>query len=528
MRAYLLLSLSCLVGFLSISQEILWVRLIGFVSAGVPEVFANVLGCFLLGLAGGALIGKRISQEKPDKTLLSIALLLLLSAVVYFFSLPLIALAHLLSKSSALLLSYALVAAVAALIGAIFPLLCHEFVGAKQQAGRGVSWVYAANVIGCTIGPLLTGFVVLDLISTEAAVLLVTLITCAVATLVVAGAVATGETRASTVALPLATAAVLGGLFPSSYEHLLSRLQGFEQTAFAHVGQTKSGIVTVSADPSGDIVYGGGVYDGRFSLDPVLNANGIRRAYYVAALHPNPKRVLEIGLSSGSWARVVANHPDVEELKIVEISTSYLDIIAKYPEHATLLNDPKIDIIIDDGRRWMRRNPDEKFDFILMNSTWHWRSHSTNVLSREFLELSKKHLKPGGVIYYNSTWLSDVHHTASQVFSHLSGLQAFVAASDAPFDMTTAQRRTQLAKFSANGQAVFDASPAARAVLNELAERPTPDRAPEFRNDPGLITITDDNLLTEFKRRKKEGIFFKTAPTWVSALTAIFVSQEQE
>ena len=44
--------LSFAIGFLSLSEEILWVRLVGFAYSGVPQSFSFVLGSFLLGIAG--------------------------------------------------------------------------------------------------------------------------------------------------------------------------------------------------------------------------------------------------------------------------------------------------------------------------------------------------------------------------------------------------------------------------------------------------------------------------------------------
>ena len=36
-----------------------------------------------------------------------------------------------------------------------------------------------------------------------------------------------------------------------------------------------------------------------------------------------------IGLSSGSWAQVIANDPDVASLTVVEINPGYLSLIAQ-------------------------------------------------------------------------------------------------------------------------------------------------------------------------------------------------------
>ena len=46
---------------------------------------------------------------------------------------------------------------------------------------------------------------------------------------------------------------------------------------------------------------------------------------------------------------------------------------------------------MDDGRRWLHRHADP-FDVIVMNTTWHWRSNITNLLSREFMALARAHV----------------------------------------------------------------------------------------------------------------------------------------
>ena len=53
MRSLALL-LSFSVGFLSLSQEIAWVRIVGFAYQGKPQAFSFVLVVFLAGIASGA------------------------------------------------------------------------------------------------------------------------------------------------------------------------------------------------------------------------------------------------------------------------------------------------------------------------------------------------------------------------------------------------------------------------------------------------------------------------------------------
>src|SRR5476649_179179 len=106
---------------------------------------------------------------------------------------------------------------------------------------------------------------------------------------------------------------------------------------------------------------------------------------------------------TGSWAQVIASNPDVASLTVVEINPGYLALIARSPQVASVLSNPKVTIVTDDGRRWLRANPGRHFDAIVSNTTWHFRASVTNLLSVEFLDLGRLHLNPGGIFFYNTT-----------------------------------------------------------------------------------------------------------------------------
>ena len=62
----------------------------------------------------------------------------------------------------------------------------------------------------------------------------------------------------------------------------------------------------------------------------------------------------------------------------MEISPGYLPLIREQATFPALLHNSKVDIVIDDGRRWLLRGKYRKFDFILMNTSYHWRAHTSN------------------------------------------------------------------------------------------------------------------------------------------------------
>jgi spermidine synthase len=258
-------------------------------------------------------------------------------------------------------------------------------------------------------------------------------------------------------------------------------------------------------------VWGGGAYDGAINTSIVRNQNWIVRAYAVSALHPDTKRLLMIGLASGSWAEVLANAPGLEKLTIVEINPGYLELIARHPEVSPVLRNPKVEIVIDDGRRWLLAHPEAKFDTIVMNTSWYWRAHSSDLLSKEFLELARTHMNPGGLLFYNSTTSHDVYKTALAVYPYVLRVVNFAAVSDAPITLDKKVWRELLLEYSLDGEKIFDLSKKEdKAALDTLVDfADSVNRPPEsygLENRESLMTavsdgtvITDDNMACEWR-----------------------------
>ena len=391
-----ILALSAATGYVSLSQEILWMRVVSYWTGGRPTVFAHVLGVFLVGVAAGALFGERLCARQSPAGSRAVArfpgTMLVVSAMVYYLSMPLVLFLSGISWRFGMIPLFAAVILVAFLLGGIFPVLCHYAASENEAAGVTVSRIYLANIVGSTLGPLFTGFVLMQHFTTEKIILYLSL-----GTLLV-GVIALPIEWSRGIVLRLALTTCVGGMILLSYhrfyDNLLERVQFRRQwVPYKYRLENRSGIIAVTAGKANaaDTLYGGGSYDGRFNTDPVNDSNGIKRAYMVAALHPDPHDVLEVGLASGSWTRVLANYAPVRKLTVVEINAGYLDIIAHYPEQASLRQDPKVSIEIDDGRRWLKRNPQERFDLIVQNTTQHWRSNVTNLLSAEYLQLCRSH-----------------------------------------------------------------------------------------------------------------------------------------
>ena len=481
-------------GFISLSAELLFFKLFGYVSGGKPQVFGWLLASFLAGIAAGSFRINLLSTNGDGSYELS-AVLFRAGIVVLGLLLVVSYSAAALGRDFALLAGLALSGVFGYYTGGILPYLGMMATAAGQNnSERRMGLLYVFNIIGAALGPFITGYLVFDH-STMAQVSL----GLALALILLALPLAENQ-RAKLRFLVVGLSALSVG--PWLFDGYLERIQyeRFTDTRFLDTIENRVSVVTISSDDKGDIVYGGGVYDGRINIDPLLDSNGIQRAFYLGCLHPLPRRVLEIGLSSGSWAKVIASRSDVEELVSVEINPGYLDTLSRNRIVSGVLSHPKIRLVVDDGRKWLRQHPDEKFDAIVSNTTFHWRSNSTNLLSREFLQLMRAHLNPGGVVYYNTTGSSHVDFTAAAVFPHVVRFRSFVAASDSPFSLTKKERIASLLRFTdVDGQPILLSSPEHEKVLHRLAGTDVQDIGNRLRGMTDLRVITDENMVTEYK-----------------------------
>jgi spermidine synthase len=518
-RLRLTLVIAAMSGFIALSYEILWYRAFAFVSWGHPTVFGLLLGFYLLGVAFGSFGSRRWcvttqSAEEDSRRLRALAAFIFLADLVGFLVIPMLSWFATKNWVPAL----GLVSLSAGLMGAVLPLVAHYGIPADDRAGANLSYVYLANIIGSTSGSFLTGFVLMDAWSTRGISVALALVGLAmVALLVVASA--WGVRRAPVIrslagvlAAGVACVASSPPLFDKLYERLLMKNTYTPSSKLVHVLENRHGVIVVNQL---DQVYGGGAYDGAFNISLVDNKNVVQRAFAVGALHPSPKKILMIGLSSGSWAQIIAHLPGVEDMTVVEINPGYLDLIAKYPAVASLLTNPKVHIVIDDGRRWLLRHPPEsgaKFDVLVMNTTWHWRAHITNLLSKEFLELARAHLLPGGIHYFNTTSSDEAQRTAATVFPHAMRVINFMAVSDSPLVFDKGRWNKILSELVIEGLPVLDLTNEHHADLlqsflefADTQNKPVPyeywgleTRDAILERTKGAAIITDDNMACEW------------------------------
>jgi spermidine synthase len=448
--------LAGLAGFLSLGFEIAWFRVFSMASADRAPAFALLLSTFLAGIAAGSYLSEKLTQRASSGAVVRvIGILMLLAGGISPYLPWLVAAARFhglpfLTPAPVFFLT-------AAMLGSVLPLLCQLSVAADENAGSGVSLIYVSNILGSVLGSLGIGFVLMQYFGLRQISLQL-----GFATVLTGGLVlilsrqeskfppvwATLLFVAALVAVPLASPR-----FDLLYEKLTFGKRLETRTTFARVVENRNGVISVTQEAA---VFGGGVYDGYFRIDPIHDTNMIIRALVLSAIHPAPKHILMIGLSSGSWGQVFANHPQVESFDVVEINPGYLQLIPEYPVVRSLLQNPKVHIFVDDGRRWLTAHPDARYDAIICNSTFFWRDHSSGLLSVEFFKMARTHLNPGGIYYFNTTESAEAIATALQVFPYGLRIFNFLAVSDSPIEVAATRWLDTLREYKIDNRTLFD------------------------------------------------------------------------
>ncbi|MFC2158845.1 hypothetical protein ACFLT9_13515, partial [Acidobacteriota bacterium] len=329
---------------------------------------------------------------------------------------------------------------------------CYFWIEPEMISGEGqtIGRVYFFNITGNVLGGILTGFLILPVIGTEMTLILYSSIG------VLFGLFITGFSgkqwrkrfRFGAVFLLLAVSVLFFPKAGQLYE-VIHNSPGEEFSSYTEEGT--SGIVITYQHDKGDI---GAEQDRnpesqstvkhRYEDVEMYNfmnglAHGHRPRYHyhfeiIEALGFNPdiKDVLVVGFGIGSLTEVILDMGDVRKLTLVEISGTLIKNLNKMSLFRNLLADHRLNLVIDDGRRYLFRSED-KYDLITMHPLRSTTSYSNNLFCKEFFELAQKRMTPQGILLLRLTESRVLPKTVLSVFKYVRMYDHFLLASDSPF-----------------------------------------------------------------------------------------------
>jgi predicted membrane-bound spermidine synthase len=382
---------AALVGVATLAYEVLAGRGAGLRLGSSLVAWALVLGLFLAGLALGNLALARLAGRARSpatalgavESLAALAVVLGAAWLVPGLTAPASGL-----RPDAVGLVVLAVLPPALLMGGAFPLLVRLGRPAEGAVAACFARISAANTAGGIAGALLAPFVLLPALGLPMAA-----VTCAAlnalvgAAFLVRGAsrAGRGALRAGVAlgALALAAATLRLTPFPPAGSHVLAVEHGRQATAVVlHLGERRDLIV-----------------DG----DPEASTGGeARRSEELLAvlpllLHPEPRRLLEVGFGAGITLATAARFP-LEEIRCVEIAPAVLRVAPFFaPDNAAALGrDPRVQIVLADGRAHLARS-EGAYDVVVANTLHPWSLGATGLYSREYFERIERALRADGI-----------------------------------------------------------------------------------------------------------------------------------
>jgi len=361
-------------GLTSMGMEVVWVRQFTPYVGTVVYAFALILAVYLAATFIGSRIYRRWSLRHTQESALLWTLLPLFALLALVAASPNVAL----RSPQRLLLG---IAPFTGLLGFLTPMLVDRWSeGNPAKAGK----AYAVNVLGCILGPLLAGFVLLPWISERWALVLLSLpwLIIGLRPMRLSNPVPGFAPRvASYLLLPLAL-----GLFLAS--------KGYEQQYGKSSLVLRDSTATVIATGRGMsrrlLVNGYGMT----SLTPITK---MMAHLPLAFLDRPPQDALVICFGMGTTFR---------SLRTWDIPVTVVELVPSVPrlfgyfhsDAASVLSSPLSHVVVDDGRRYLERTP-QQYDVITIDPPPPVEAAGSSLLySENFYSVVRQRLRPGGIL----------------------------------------------------------------------------------------------------------------------------------
>jgi spermidine synthase len=409
---YLTIALS---GASALGAEVVWTRLLGLVLGATIYTLSIILAVFLGGLGIGSAAGSFLSRTVRSRAALGYSQLLLTAAIAWTAfmlarSIPYWPVNPLLSPGPWLTFQIDLVRVVWAILpatllwGASFPLALAAAATPGEDPARLAGGIYAANTSGAIVGALAFSIVLIPWIGTQQSERILIAMSAAAALVVLAPLL--WQMRSSAGVLLLAGAMVGAGALAASVPAVPPALLAYgrrfilnyNRGRILYVGEGLNSSIAISIAAEGETQFSVSGNSEASTSSPDMRLQ--RSLGHLAALiHPDPRSVLVVGFGAGVTAGSFVPYPGIQRIVICEMEPLVPPAATKYfkAQNFDVLHDPRTQIIYDDARHFVLTTP-ETFDIITTDPIRPWVKGSATLYSKEYFEMVRAHLNPGGVV----------------------------------------------------------------------------------------------------------------------------------
>jgi spermidine synthase len=415
-------------GLCALGAEVVWTRLLSLMLGATVYTFSIILAVFLLGLGIGSGVGSLLARQSPNpRATLGYCQILLAATVAWAAytlanSLPYWPIDPRLAKNPwfnfevDLLRCIWTVLPAACLWGASFPLALAAASSGERDAGRVTGEVYAANTIGAIVGALAFSMLLIPWIGTQNSQRVLIGLS-ALAGVTVLGSLAHAAALAVSVilAVPLTWTVSKVPWVAVAYGRRMTTTDYPGRLLYLGEGRNSSIAVTEPEPGKRYFHVSGKVEASTEAFDMRLQR---MLGNLPALFHANPQSVLVVGFGAGVTAGSFVPYSGIERIVICELERLIPPASTTYfrEENFNVLHDRRTEMVYDDARHFILTT-DKKYDIITSDPIHPWVKGSSTLYSKEYFELCKRHLNPGGVV---TQWVPLYESDAETVKSELA------------------------------------------------------------------------------------------------------------
>lgn len=397
-------------------------------------VWGALIGVVLTGLALGYWLGGALADRLPASSLLAGVLA---AGGVSVLIVPLVDEAVLEGVVSAdpgprlnpVLASVALFGVPSVILAAVTPIAVRLAGRSLQTMGRTAGRLFSISTIGSIAGTFLTAFFLVPELGTDqllgvfAAVLLVAVVVLSAAERLRVAAALSAVLCAGAIGVTFSLAPSEGGRLSeaasvnwSPVYRLASDGSGLlepdhEGLTVVYARESRYHRIVVAEDGTSRYLR----FDNSFQSGMYIDDPWATRYDYTdylqlgLAYNPDAERVLFLGLGGGSAPKAMWRAFPELELTVAELDPDVVEIAYRY---FAVPRDERLRIEVEDGRRFLAGS-DERWDVIAIDA-FYADAIPFHLATREFLELARSRLEPGGVVVTNV--IGVLQGTRSQLF----------------------------------------------------------------------------------------------------------------
>ena len=373
------------VGFVALGAEVLWVRYLGLLISNTVYTYTLTLGVVLIGLVLGSVLASRFS----DKTEYRVHYFGAFQVATGLIALAIAMLSPEMWRElgDELYIYFVVLLPPAVLSGAAFPLAIRLSTQSAEHTTRVAGNLIAVNTLGGISGSLLIGFIGLPFLGLAKSLLFITGANLAIG--IAAWFAFDRKHRAFKSIATVAAIVIYLGIPHYAQTQLPADFIGEGRNLIAYREGYGANMAVVQR--AGDLE----LEIDRWWQGGRKKNHQIMAAHVPMLLHPNPKRVVIVGIGTGQTASRFLMYP-IDQLACVDIEPALFPFIQQHFE-TDWMRDPRVQIIAEDGRNYLRHTAGTH-DIISLELGEVSRPGVAFLYTVDFYRHARQRLLPGGYL----------------------------------------------------------------------------------------------------------------------------------